>query len=191
MHMRSSESGSFAAKLMAEFMKKETGTEFKKPDSIVELSIDKQALSAQKRVWIAPQNAPKALTQTEIFLKGREPNVISPAFQTPARPNEPEVFEKGDEVIIRFKIEDESCEYLLFAQTEGQKELIVSVTGIPGEEKEIHAPRRSETTVYTLAARNKIMFEAGVTLVSNESEGVEVYGKKTITSMFESLLSGF
>lgn len=191
MYMRSAESGSFAAKLMAEFMKSETGKEFRRPDTIAELSIDKQALSNQKRVWLAPENAPKTLTQTEIFLKGREPNVISPAFQTPVRPNAPEVSEKGDEIIIRFTIADEAYEYLVFSETEGNKELIASVTGTLGEKKEIHVPRKTKTTVYTLAARNKIMHEAGVTLLSLESDGVEVYGKKTITGMLENLLSGF
>ncbi len=190
-YMQSGESGSFAAKLMAEFMKHENGQKFKKPDTIVELLIDKQALNTQNRVWLAPSNAPAALTQTEIFVKGREPSVISPLFQTPERPDAPEVFEKGEEVILRFTIENEFFEYLVFSETQGQKELIASVTGTAGEEKEIRTPRNAETTVYTLAVRNRIMHEANVTLVSLESEGVEVYGKKTLTSMFESLLSGF
>lgn len=191
MYMRSSESGSFAAKMMAEFMKNETGEEFQKPDTIVERNIDRQALENEKRVWLAPDNAPESLTQTEIFLKGREPSVLSPAFQTPVRPDAPEVFEKGDEIILRFTIKDESYEYLLFSETAGEKDLITSVSGTQGEKKEVRVPRKSETTVYTLAARNRIMHEAGVTLVSLESEGVEVYGKKTITDIFENLLSGF
>lgn len=191
MYMRSSESGSFAAKMMAEFIKNETGEEFQKPDTIVERNIDRQALENEKRVWLAPDNAPESLTQKEIFLKGREPSVLSPAFQTPVRPDAPEVFEKGDEIILRFTIKDESYEYLLFSETEGEKDLITSVSGTQGEKKEVRVPRKSETTVYTLAARNRIMHEAGVTLVSLESEGVEVYGKKTITDIFENLLSGF
>ena len=101
--LRSSESGSFAAKLMAEFMKEETGEAFKKPDQVVELLIDKQALSAQKRVWLAPLNAPQTLTQTEIFLKGREPNVISPAFQTPSRPKAPSVFQTNISCFLKPK----------------------------------------------------------------------------------------
>lgn len=190
-HMSSSESGSFAAKLMAEFMKDEKGNQFRKPDTIVELSIDKQALTEKNRVWLAPESAPASLKQTEIFLRGSEPTVFSPAFQTPLQPKTPEVFEKGDEIIIRFTIEDEAYEYLVFSESEGRKELLASETGAFGEEKEVHAPRKSEKAVYTLAARNKIMHEAGVTLVSLESPGVEVYGKKTITGMIENLLSGF
>ena len=189
--MQSGESGSFAAKLMAEFMKHEKGREFERPETIVEVLIDKQALSAHNRVWLAPENAPKAFTQTEIFLKGREPSVLSPMFQTPKRPDAPEVFEIDAEVMIGFTVEDEWQEYLLFSEANGQKKLIASVTGVTGEKKEIRTPRNDETTVYTLAVRNRLMHEAGVTLVSQESEGVEVYGQKTITSMFENLLSGF
>ena len=69
--------------------------------------------------------------------------------------------------------------------------MIGTVTGMFGEEKEIRAPRKSETAVYTLACRNKIMYEAGVTLVSLESGGVEVEGRKSITGILENLLSGF
>lgn len=190
-YLASYESGSFAAKLMTEFMKYEKAQEFEKPDSIVELLIDKHALKTQNRVWLAPENAPVSLTQTEVFLKGHEPNVISPAFQTPSRPDAPSVFEKGDETIFRIRIEDPSNEYLLFEEIKGNKKLIASVTGKMDEEKEIRIKRSAETAVYTVAVRNKIMHEAGVTLVSYESEGVEVPGKKTFTGLFENFLSGF
>lgn len=189
--LKETESGSFAARLMAEFMKAETGKEFEKPDSIIELTIDKNALNTQKRVWLAPENAPKTLTQTEIFLKNNQPSILSPAFQTPSRPSAPDVYELGDEVIIRFTIKSDAEEYLLFEETEGKKELIASISGNPGEEKEIRVNRKGENAVYTMAARNKIMFESGVSLVSIESEGVEVFGKKDLSDLFENLLRGF
>ena len=79
----------------------------------------------------------------------------------------------------------------MFEEIKGNKKLIASVTGKMDEEKEIRIKRSAETAVYTVAVRNKIMHEAGVTLVSYESEGVEVPGKKTFTGLFEHLLSGF
>ena len=191
MRLKETESGSFACKLMAEFMKAEAGKEFEKPDSLIELSIDKNALTTQRRVWLAPENAPKSLVQTEIFLKSNQPSVLSPAFQTPNRPDAPEVYELGDEVIIRVKIKSDAEEYLLFEETEGKKELVASVYGKTGEEKEIRIARKKENAVYTMAVRNKIMFDAGVSLVSLESDGVEVSGKKALSDLFENLLSGF
>ncbi len=191
MKLKEAESGSFACRLMAEFMKTESGNEFKKPDTIIELSIDKNALNTHKRVWLAPENAPKTLTQTEIFLKNNQPSVLSPAFQTPSRPDAPEVYELRDEVIVRFTIKSDGDEYLLFEEMDGKKELIASVYGRTGEEKEIRVARKSENAVYTMAVRNKIMFDAGVSLVSMESEGVEVSAKRDFKDLFENLISGF
>lgn len=190
MHLLSSESGSFASGLMAEFMKEETGGEFIKPETIVERPIDRHALENLKRVWLAPQNAPQSLTKTEIFLKGHEPDILSPSFQTPKTPDAPEIHEDGDEIVIRFLIADEAYEYLVFSEVNGQKELIASLTSTTGESIEIRTPRNGDTTVYTLACRNRIMHEAGITLISRESEGARVYGKRSLAGIIENLLSG-
>ena len=68
--------------------------------------------------------------------------------------------------------------------------MICSVSGAAGEEKEITLPKGAAQTVYTMAVRNKIMHEAGVTLISPESEGVRVSGRNTFSDIFEKFLSG-
>lgn len=191
MYLKASESGSFAAKLMAEFMKEENGRKFEMPSTLVEVPIDKTALQNQKRIWLAPENAPALLTEKEIFVKGKEPSVLSPAFQTPNKPAKPDIYESGDEIILRFTIQSDIYEYLLFEEIDGNKKLIASESGTNGEIKEIRIKRDTSDAVYTLAVRNKLMQESGITLVSAESESVLVEGKMNITDIFENLMTKF
>lgn len=186
--LKGDEGGSFAAKLMAEFMMDETGGEFKKSPSIVELSIDKNALESEKRVWLAPAYAPASLTLNEIFRLGQEPNGFSPAFQAPPAPDAPMVYEKSDEVIIRFEAQEDYYEYLVFETCAGHKKMLCAVTGKKGEIMETSTERKQEDALYSLAARNKTLHEAGVSLIGMESNAVEVKGRYTFSDIFEKMI---
>lgn len=188
--LAAAEGGSFAAKFMCEFMKEETGEAFKMPDGIKTARIDKNELIQNKRVYLAPDNAPDALIQHEIFLKGKEPKTISPLFLAPLKPDAPEISVSRNEIHVRIHIKDENHEYILISDTDGEKEAVAIVSGQKGETKELTIARDRHTKEYFLIARNRVMHENGLTLLSEESDRVVVDGNENLLSIFEDIIKG-
>ena len=189
--LEASESGSFASEFMARFMEKESGEEFVMPKGLSEFSIDKYALKEKKRVWLAPDNAPEALVEKELFRLDQRPTTLSPSFQAPLTPDAPDVLGDGEWDRVSFVIEDENAEYLVMKETDGKKEIVHTVSGAKDDLIEVKIPASDLKSIYTLILRNRIMHENGVTLLSGESQGVLIEGSRNIKSMLNDLLSKF
>jgi len=148
--MSASASGSsFTAQFLTEFFEAETAKDFRKPEGIITVKIDSNALKTEYRAMLASEYAPEAMTITEVFRKGSEPTRFSPSFSAPDRPDAPTIIEKDGKVSVRITIENENWEYLILKEKDGIKEIAASVSGEKGERKEteIELSRLSEALV--------------------------------------------
>lgn len=185
-----SESGSGRpARILASFFSKvASGQEFAIPSDLKRVSVDKSALENAQRLLLAPSNAPSELVTTEIFRQGQEPKEDSTAFDVPKRITD---FQgealSGGKARLYFTALNDGVDYLILREEGDTKQVCAQIGGAKGEILEYVDEMPGSLCVYSVIGRNRLLYEHGVTSLSEESPKVTIYRNEGFLKRIEML----
>lgn len=185
-----SESGSGKpARLLAAFFRENaTGTRFAVPDGVITVQLDKQLLNESHVSLLAPADAPQELTISEIYVRGHEPTRVSDSFNTPDTPGSP-VLDRFSGNLVRVSTDESlntNIDYLVVRQTADGREIRAVLTA---ESPVFEEPIESEDIAYALIARNRRLYEAGVTRLSDIGPFASLSAESSLTQKIRSFLA--
>lgn len=179
----------YPARLLASFFKAEgEGRDFPVPPGVSRARIDRLSLENESRLLLAPDYAPDSLTLTEVFASGREPRAYSSAFDTPEKPAciHGEVSASGESRIRLISVSG-AYEYVLFRNDSGGKTVVAVSSAPAGSEILFSDNMPGSFADYTVAARNRLMWENGAENLSTESDPITLVRASGFFAKIESL----
>lgn len=181
-------SGKPARLLAAFFRENASGARFSVPDGIATVRLDRQLLNEGHVSRLAPADAPQELTISEVYVRGREPTRLSEAFDAPDTPEAP-VLERLPDNLVRVRAEEtmgENVDYLVLRQSAEGREIRAVLTA---ETPFYDEPIDSEDVAYALIARNRRLYEAGVTRLSDVGPFAALPGEDSLAQKIRSFFA--
>ncbi len=180
---------SYPSQLLAKFFSEiGSGADFQIPNSVTTVSLDKSALETEYHALRAPDYAPKELTISEVFDKEHMPSHYSNAFEAPEKLKtlNAEIMPSGSSRIW-FTIQSANADYLIVRKANGKSEVIATASGRAGDVFEYIDEFDAEVCEYTVVARNRTLYLAGKTVLSEESDSVTLFRRKNLLEQIQDL----
>ena len=145
--------GKNTASLAAAFFRKvysgKNKPDFKAPDGLVWLTIDKRAITARGSVMLAGETTPKAYRISEVFSVSNRPYAVSDVWNAPRSPSSYYVsHDSGGYPELHFKAAD-SARYRIQRDAVGESVILTEMIGKPGETLTYHDYSALPGVLYT------------------------------------------
>lgn len=171
---------SYPARLCAAFLKRMgsqlSGEDFAAPEGLVSARIDRVALSEEKRVLLAAENAPAEYCAVEWFRAENVPTELSSYWNAPRAVEDLQLISaSGETPVLAFTSLDPGAEYLVL-RSSGEESEVAAVLRADAGEAIVWADSEadlSERLRYSVLPRHRLLYESGVLLTGAESNAVE------------------
>lgn len=126
--------GSYPAKVIREIFgsiyKDRSVPDFSQPSTVVRVRLDKYSLTEDHEARLCSNMTPESYGVWEYFVKGTEPDCISPYWTVPKAPQDVTAIKTGNVVRVQFTPEEAYVKYLLYRENSaGYAVLLATFTG--------------------------------------------------------------